>query len=40
MHGIVSLRHSVPDFPWSPLEEQLDEVLVGLVGVPLEALHP
>jgi AcrR family transcriptional regulator len=31
LHGIVSLRGSSPYFPWPPLEEQVDEVLTGLL---------
>ena len=30
LHGIVSLRGSVPGFPWPPLEQQVDDILAGL----------
>ena len=33
LHGIVSLRRSVPAFPWPPLTEQVDDVLSALVGL-------
>ena len=33
LHGIVSLRLTVPMFPWPPVEELVDAVLVGLVGL-------
>jgi AcrR family transcriptional regulator len=33
MHGIVSLRGTAPRFPWPPLERQLDDMLIGLVGL-------
>ena len=33
LHGIVSLRGSVPSFPWPPLQQQVDDVLGGLVGL-------
>lgn len=33
LHGIVSLRSSDTGFPWPPLEQQLDDVLAGLVGL-------
>jgi len=31
LHGMVSLRASLPAFPWPPLERQLDDTLLGLV---------
>lgn len=31
MHGIVSLRGSLPDFPWPPLDQQLDDLLGAFV---------
>jgi AcrR family transcriptional regulator len=31
LHGIVSLRGSLPRFPWPPLEEQVDDALAGLL---------
>jgi AcrR family transcriptional regulator len=31
LHGIVSLRGSLPRFPWPPLEQQVDDALVGLL---------
>jgi AcrR family transcriptional regulator len=31
LHGIVSLRASLPDFPWPPLDQQVADVLDGLV---------
>lgn len=31
LHGIVTLRASVPNFPWPPLSQQVDDVLSGLV---------
>lgn len=34
LHGVVSLRHPVPTFPWPPVEALVDDVVVGLVGVP------
>ena len=33
LHGIVSLRCSLPGFPWPDLERQVDDVLIGLVGL-------
>lgn len=33
LHGIVSLRASVPVFPWPSLEQQVNDVLNGLVGL-------
>jgi AcrR family transcriptional regulator len=33
LHGIVALRGSVPHFPWPPLEQQVDDVLRGIVGL-------
>ncbi|MCC7367563.1 MAG: TetR/AcrR family transcriptional regulator [Chloroflexi bacterium] len=35
LHGIVALRGSVGAFPWPPLDEQVDDVLRGLVGLEL-----
>jgi hypothetical protein len=29
----VALRGSVPHFPWPPLEQQVDDVLRGIVGL-------
>lgn len=34
LHGIVSLRQPVPTFPWPSVEELVEDVVVGLVGVP------
>ena len=34
LHGIVTLRTAVPMFPWPPVEDLVDNVLVGLVGLP------
>jgi len=31
LHGIVSLRGSLPRFPWPPLEQQVDDALSGLL---------
>jgi AcrR family transcriptional regulator len=31
LHGIVSLRGSVPVFPWPPLEQQVDDAIGGLL---------
>ena len=33
LHGIVTLRWAVPMFPWPPVEELVDAVLAGLVGL-------
>ena len=33
LHGIVSLRASLPQFPWPPLQQQVDDALHGLVGL-------
>jgi len=33
LHGFVSLRASLPDFPWPPLAQQIDDALQGLVGL-------
>lgn len=33
MHGAVTLRRSSPPFPWPPLEQQIDDLLTGLVGL-------
>ena len=35
LHGIVSLRLSKPGFPWPPVEELVDRLLTGLVGLQL-----
>ena len=32
LHGIVSLRSATPGFPWPALDQQVDDVLTGLVG--------
>lgn len=34
LHGIVTLRWSVPFFPWPPVPDLVDEMLAGLVGIP------
>lgn len=34
VHGTVSMRLNQPDFPWPPLEEQVERFLTKLVGVP------
>jgi AcrR family transcriptional regulator len=31
MHGIVTLRHALPDFPWPPVDAMLEEVVSGHV---------
>jgi AcrR family transcriptional regulator len=36
LHGLVSLRRALPDFPWPPLPEQLRSMLERLVGVGFE----
>jgi AcrR family transcriptional regulator len=33
LHGIVSLRGVAPQFPWHPLDQQIDDILAGLVGL-------
>ncbi|MFI6326049.1 TetR/AcrR family transcriptional regulator [Nonomuraea sp. NPDC050556] len=33
VHGAVSMRVNQPDLPWPPLEQQIDRLLVKLVGV-------
>jgi AcrR family transcriptional regulator len=33
LHGLVSLRSSLPTFPWPPLAQQVDDVLSGMVGL-------
>ncbi len=33
LHGIVTLRHTSPDFGWPPLDEMLERVCVGMVGL-------
>jgi AcrR family transcriptional regulator len=33
LHGIVSLRLSKPGFPWPPVEELVDRLLAGVVGL-------
>lgn len=30
LHGLVSLRRSVPSFPWPPIEEQVEEITAAL----------
>jgi hypothetical protein len=45
LHGIVSLRATLPRFDWPPLEEQVDDALVGLLRLhhkppPFESEHP
>jgi AcrR family transcriptional regulator len=35
LHGVVSLRLSKPGFPWPPLENLVDRLLTGVVGVEL-----
>lgn len=32
LHGMASLRRARPGFPWPPMEEQLDDLLLRLVG--------
>ena len=39
VHGIVSLRLSKPDFPWPPLDDQLDHMLTT-VGLGLTVPRP
>ncbi|MDP9363725.1 MAG: TetR/AcrR family transcriptional regulator, partial [Chloroflexota bacterium] len=34
LHGIVTLRAAVPMFPWPPVEDLIEDILVGLVGIP------
>jgi AcrR family transcriptional regulator len=34
VHGAVSMRLNQPDYPWPPLEDQVDRFLTKLVGVP------
>lgn len=38
LHGIVSLRQAMPRFPWPPVESMVNDVLVGLVGLPAPSL--
>lgn len=38
LHGTVSLRQAMLDFPWPPLETQVDEILAGLARVSLEPI--
>ena len=33
LHGIVSLRLKKPGFPWPPVEQLADHLLLGLAGV-------
>lgn len=33
LHGIVTLRASIPGFPWPPLRQQVHDVLAGLAGL-------
>lgn len=40
LHGIVSLRAALPDFPWPPLAGQIDDVLAGLAGLRSDAAGP
>ena len=41
LHGIVSLRLTLPRFPlWPPVPAMVDDLLVGLVGLPRTALPP
>ena len=40
LHGVVSLRRSVPSFPWPPVEEQVDVLLGGLAGLDPAAPAP
>ncbi len=41
LHGIVSLRLTLPGFPWWPPEAAMvDDLLVGLVGLPRTSLPP
>jgi hypothetical protein len=35
LHGIVSLRLSKPGFPWPPVDELVDRLLAGVVGLQL-----
>jgi AcrR family transcriptional regulator len=35
LHGIVSLRLSKPGFPWPPVEQLVDRLLTGMIGVAL-----
>ena len=34
MHGYVTLVRAQPGFPWQPVEAQIEDLLVGLVGIP------
>jgi AcrR family transcriptional regulator len=38
LHGMVSLRRQLPDFPWPPLDEQVRRVVGGLAGLPTPPL--
>lgn len=33
LHGMSTLRTSLPDFPWNPLDEALDDLLHDVVGL-------
>jgi len=33
LHGAVTLRQSVPTFPWPPIADEVEDILVGLVGI-------
>jgi AcrR family transcriptional regulator len=39
LHGIVSLRQAMPRFPWPAVESMVDDLQVGLVGLPAPTLH-
>jgi AcrR family transcriptional regulator len=40
LHGVVSLRLSKPGFPWPPLEELVERLLTGVVGVEPARVSP
>jgi AcrR family transcriptional regulator len=40
LHGVVSLRLSKPGFPWPPVEELVDQILSGLLGLELGGPTP
>ena len=40
MHGYVSLIQVRPGFPWQPVEDHVEALLVGLVGVPRQGSEP
>lgn len=40
LHGYIALGRARPGFPWQPVANHIEDVLVGLVGVPRQLPSP